>query len=104
MTQFHEGQKVEVWGANMYPWRKAKIVNEVFPTKDWPSKTSRYEVQFPDNTHALFDAEHISVGKFQVSSNDPMGTRPANKDEIEKWWLSDLAQELDEKLQREGKP
>jgi hypothetical protein len=54
MTQFHEGQEVEVldteppgkWHAD---WRKAKIVDAHPP----------YIVEFTDGTRAGFDAEHI---------------------------------------------
>jgi hypothetical protein len=58
MTQFHEGQEVEVNGedVDMPRWEKAKIVRG-------PALTAGefYEVQFPDGTRAVFDAEHIKA-------------------------------------------
>jgi hypothetical protein len=64
MTQFHEGQEVEVWG-DIYPksggrltdWRKAKILNDdCIARKDG---VHCYTVQFPNGTRAVFDTEHI---------------------------------------------
>jgi len=59
MTQFHEGQEVEVaigiQGIGDPPsmaWRKAKIVNFLV----W---TDRYEVEFADGTHGLFAESDI---------------------------------------------
>ena len=64
-AQFHEGQEVEVWGANMYPWRKAKIVAAEIHRGALGVPTGAYIVQFPDGTRGVFDAEHIrAVTKF----------------------------------------
>ena len=96
--QFHEGQEVEVWGANMYPWRKAKIVGSTGQSH------TEWMVEFPDGTRAVFDEEHIRADTtLRVSSNDPMGTRPMTKDEARDY-KADLAQAHDEALQAEGKP
>jgi hypothetical protein len=64
MTQFHEGQEVEValgkrrWDDGKY-WRKAKIVCPAFPAdKHGPEM---FDVEFPDGTVAVFDADHIRV-------------------------------------------
>jgi hypothetical protein len=60
MTQFHEGQEVEV--ATHSPelmktgWRKAKIV---YKTKLMHEDRAGYAVQFPDGTRGVFSAEHI---------------------------------------------
>jgi hypothetical protein len=64
MTTFHKGQDVEVSQladfsvpAGKRTWRKAKIV-----THDWQpghGKSRVYQVQFSDNSRAVFDAEHI---------------------------------------------
>jgi hypothetical protein len=55
MTQFREGQDVEVRKRDPYPyahpWRKAKIVMGTLP--------DTYLVQFQDCTRAVFDAGHI---------------------------------------------
>lgn len=56
MTQFHEGQDVEVWGANMYPWRKAKIIRRYEPAR--PGHED-YRIQFSDGVRAVIDAAHI---------------------------------------------
>jgi len=66
MTQFHEGQEVEV--ATLVAgyalkqdeagrWRKAKIVARL--VNDRTTNLQRYEVQFPNGSRAIFDAEHI---------------------------------------------
>jgi len=49
MTQFHEGQEVEVWCFPDGDWEKAKLI------WIWPT----YKVEFPDGSRASFDAEHI---------------------------------------------
>ena len=59
MTQFHEGQDVEVWGANMYPWRKAKIIAAELHRGALGVPTGAYIVQFPDGTHDVFDEADI---------------------------------------------
>jgi hypothetical protein len=62
MTQFHEGQEVEVRTAQreaspaapyggIRNWCSAKIVHK--------TPSGLYHVQFPDNSRAVFDAEHI---------------------------------------------
>lgn len=61
MTQFNEGQEVEVrheladgkWAAS-YGWSKAKIMagTEL-------SSTEKFVVEFADGTRAVFDADHI---------------------------------------------
>ena len=74
MTQFHEGQDVEVWCFPDGEWEKAKIVMETLP------KT--YQVQFPDGSRRVFDAEHIrdpKVGRAMYEHaarlvNEPTGT------------------------------
>jgi hypothetical protein len=60
MTQFHKGQDVEVrsWrsdDARRKDWFKAKIV-AVPEDRDW---ARGYEVQFPDNSRAVFEEGHI---------------------------------------------
>lgn len=82
MTQFHEGQQVEVIGSGpthaLPYWSKAKIVNElrwhshgggyyVHSTDNdqtgWTHSEpiGKFTVQFPDGASAVFDAEHIRV-------------------------------------------
>lgn len=62
MTQFHEGQEVEVLlvakdiGDNAH-WIKAKIVWKV--TSCAPGNPKCYEVEFPDGARAVFDEERI---------------------------------------------
>lgn len=67
MTQFHEGQEVEVVQPTNHPvegwpgyyWRKAKIVRDRAKSGRAPEG---YEVvQFPDGARAVFDAKHIRV-------------------------------------------
>jgi hypothetical protein len=62
MTQFHEGQEVEVLcddeqGRSMMFWRKAKIVPSALPDG------VHHCVQFPDGTRAVFDAMHIRAAE-----------------------------------------
>ena len=65
MTQFHEGQDVEVaisvpviCNQNDPPvyheleWRKAKVIVV-------PGDRNQFLVRFPDGSRAVFDAEHI---------------------------------------------
>jgi hypothetical protein len=62
MTQFHEGQEVEVrfragprddLGGFEITWRKAKIVS-------FDKHGGGYvQVQFPDGSRAVFDAAHV---------------------------------------------
>ena len=68
MTQFHEGQEVEVWkevrarGTDLHQnfvrrWCKAKIVARA---SDAPvTRNRQWAVQFPDGTRVVFDVEHI---------------------------------------------
>ena len=71
-AQFHEGQKVEIWatenqvthGATGGIRRKAKIVGITPNCNLWPGPA--IEVQFPDGSRAVFDAEHIRA----VASHD----------------------------------
>lgn len=61
MTQYREGQEVEIWigppyGGAACRWRKAKIVE--LKLKGYGA-ADYYEVQFPDGTSALSGAEHI---------------------------------------------
>jgi hypothetical protein len=82
MTQFHEGQDVEVWkevrtrGTDLHQnyvrrWCKAKIVYAL-------KETPRYLVQFPepngkydvDGTRAVFDAEHIRAVERDIGLPD----------------------------------
>jgi len=103
MTQFHEGQNVEVADPNtdFGVWLKAKIVRE--PTTTALDKHPLYQVEFPDGKRAVFDAEHIRAVHCCVSSNDPMGTRAMTKDEVLDF-RADLARSHDEALEAEGKP
>jgi len=59
MTQFHEGQEVEVkWRDGIrYGWKKAKIVWQA--TSCAPGNPKCYEVEFPDGASATFDADHL---------------------------------------------
>jgi len=64
MTQFNEGQEVEVLTDPAFPrgtfaWRKAKIVAPTMHTH-----RELYTVQFPDNSRAVFDAAHIRSTPF----------------------------------------
>jgi hypothetical protein len=59
--RFHEGQNVEVATCLAMDlaktiWRKAKIVGSVPELGD-------YEVEFPDGTGAVFEAEHIRAAE-----------------------------------------
>jgi hypothetical protein len=58
MTQYHEGQKVEVlggWSWSDSTWRKAEIIQRdmINPGPD------AYIIEFPDSTRALVYADHI---------------------------------------------
>ena len=64
MTQFHEGQEVEVVRIRGYPrpfrvWDRAKVVTCLDQTAAEPNL---YVLQFPDGTRSVFDAEHIRAG------------------------------------------
>ena len=75
MTQFHEGQDVEVCEptvkhpgtARNLRWRGAKIIALLMRITDLDDGSRLidtfpdYEVQFPDNSLAVFDEEHIRV-------------------------------------------
>jgi hypothetical protein len=65
MTQFHEGQEVEVlrsgWSDGKLKthgrqWHKAKIMHE---DEFYMPYKNRYVVAFPDGTRAVFDTDHI---------------------------------------------
>ncbi len=66
-AQFHEGQEVEVYtpyrfidsGPRSGDWRKAKIV-EFLGMSCW-------QIQFPDGTRSVFDAEHIRAVIYRPS-------------------------------------
>jgi hypothetical protein len=66
MTQFHEGQEVEVCvhrtapsvSSNPTEWRKATILGAL-PGKLPDGKNRHYYVQFPDGSRAVFDEAHI---------------------------------------------
>jgi hypothetical protein len=83
-TQFREGQDVEVWngfdnlsspgGASKPLWTNAKIVREWLENNTWV-------VVFPDNSRAVFDAEHVREAKHIGSaSGPPSGTVLINFD------------------------
>jgi hypothetical protein len=62
MTQFHEGQEVEVltdpaFPRGTYAWCKAKIVALTPYGND--GTTGHWHVQFPDGSRGAFDADHI---------------------------------------------
>lgn len=74
MTQFHEGQEVEVSAEfnggmpnGFTTWRKAKIV-QIIPdgTEHWDSRDG-HEVQFPDGHRAVFNADHIRATESRPS-------------------------------------
>ncbi len=88
MTQFHEGQEVDVLQPINHPiegypgtyWRKAKIVG-------WTAcrnQTPRYEVQFHDGARAMLDAAYIraiepseeypGLAEPDDDTSDPMGS------------------------------
>ena len=61
MTQFHEGQEVEVtkgFDGNPLGWRKAKIVQIIW-LDVIKHREHKFEVEFPDGTGAVFDTAHI---------------------------------------------
>ena len=62
MAIFRPGQNVEVWGANMYPWRKAKIskLDGGADLRDCGG-VNWYEVRFHDGSCGLFSEEHIRI-------------------------------------------
>jgi hypothetical protein len=57
MTQFHEGQEVEVWGAPVglsgWHWRKAVIDADIL------GQRLTYQVKFPNGARDVFDAANI---------------------------------------------
>jgi hypothetical protein len=59
MTQFHEGQEVEVTRRDPsipnWNWRNAKIAQR----RVGKGTYCNYMVEFPDGTSAVFDAAHI---------------------------------------------
>ena len=67
MTQFHEGQEVEVYktynfggAGSITRWVKGKIVRNmaIYPGSA-AFKNTPYSVQLCDTTRAVFDEEHI---------------------------------------------
>jgi hypothetical protein len=57
MTQFHEGQEVEIYWEfkrRAERWHKAKIVE---PPRS--AYSTQCQVEFPDGTRGVFDADHI---------------------------------------------
>jgi hypothetical protein len=60
MTQFHEGQEVEIKIEHMWP-KKARVTH-VFVTG---GAAGNYQVEFADGTRAIFDAEHIRFANRQ---------------------------------------
>jgi hypothetical protein len=62
MTQFQEGQDVEVYSScellDERYWRKAKIV-----ARYYNGVVAEYEVQFPDGTRAISDAIRADLQK-----------------------------------------
>jgi hypothetical protein len=76
--QFHEDEEVEVFSNSgdgkfvpVWHWRKAKITGA-----QWPAVG--YEVQFPDGTCDVFDADHIREIDCEGPPRRPSG---ANADE-----------------------
>jgi hypothetical protein len=76
MTQFHEGQDVEVFmtwatrmdatrGTEMGNWRKAKIVYCQPVPPSWRGKFCL--VQFPNRRRDMFAADHIRTTKEQAN-------------------------------------
>jgi len=64
MTQFHEGQDVDVYrptpsGTLAGQWCKAKIVKLWNSAHGHFDRPDDYKVKFADGTHAVFDADHI---------------------------------------------
>ena len=61
MTQFHEGQEVEItesWGPNPVYWRRAKIIGLAADQSKY-SRGLWYVGAFPDDSRGVFDADHI---------------------------------------------
>jgi hypothetical protein len=72
MTQFHEGQEVEVWyGTDGAPlWHKAKIVN-VVKLENHP-----WCVELADGSRELVNADHIRAVEYRaVEYDEPPGTK-----------------------------
>jgi len=72
MSEFHEGQEVEVRvsedGQIYREWHKAKIIPHVYDSVT--AKTpGLYRVQFPDGTSCVFDTAHIQK---RTRSYDPI--------------------------------
>jgi hypothetical protein len=60
MTEYQEGQEVEIWGANMHPWRPARIIRNRAKSGH---AANGYEVQFLDGSRGVYGAEHIRETK-----------------------------------------
>jgi hypothetical protein len=70
MTQFHEGQEVEIWDGfgvlrggqpGSAVWRQAKIIGVSRGLGDPALNPGDYAVQFPDGTRAVFDAKNMRL-------------------------------------------
>jgi hypothetical protein len=84
MTQFHEGQEVEVLA-----WRKAKITALLRRITDLDDGSRLidtfpdYEAQFSDGTRAVLDAEHIRAAPFENSGlNEELQKYETSKQEL----------------------
>jgi hypothetical protein len=84
MTQFHEGQEVEVAqdflrndGIAPHCWRRAKILTVSRPNE--PPQTA--SVIFPDGISAVFNAEHIRV-VISEKDYDPEGFNQSIRDQL----------------------
>ena len=61
MTQFHEGQEVEVRGVYRDPyWRSGKIVSHEAYLHG-AHEPDRYFIEFPDGTRAVSHVDHIRL-------------------------------------------
>ena len=73
MTQFHEGQEVEVaiFAGGGGRWRKAKIVECMMTTL---GGIERFEVEFVDGTRAVFNAGRIRPARdgFEAAYDDAL--------------------------------
>jgi hypothetical protein len=93
MTQFHEGQEVEVstpLEASLYGqrvWRKAKIVKRDHMTDTDQADERLTPVRFRDGTRGVFNVDHIRAANLRVSSNDPTGTREMDENEKRRWCI-----------------
>jgi hypothetical protein len=69
MTQFHEGQDVDVYACwandRHFDWRKAKIVRRANIASE--TRMNKWLVQFPDGSRSVFNEEHIRAAPFENS-------------------------------------